>query len=102
MFFRAPPVPIPDLESKGAIFIKGGNIKSKKSKIRKKRQKWRKTFKKLETIFEKGTHFGANIAPNEGLEWTLTTNQRLLLLIKNYQIKIISYVGILWLTYCAH
>ena len=50
MFFRAPPVPIPDLESKGAIFVKGGNIKSKKSKIRKKRQKWRKTFKKLENF----------------------------------------------------
>ena len=57
-------------ESKGAIFLKKSNIKSKKGKIRAKRTKTDKNIQKIEqfsTLYEKNTHLGAVITSKKDL-----------------------------------
>ena len=58
-------------ESKGALFLKKSNIKSKKGKIRaKKRTKTDKNIQKIEqfsTLYEKNTHLGAVITSKKDL-----------------------------------
>lgn len=57
-------------ESKGALFLKKSNIKSKKGKIRAKRTKTNKNIQKIEqfsTLYEKNTHLGAVITSKKDL-----------------------------------
>lgn len=57
-------------ESKGALFLKKSNIKSKKGKIRAKRTKTDKNIQKIEqfsTLYEKNTHLGAVITSKKDL-----------------------------------
>ena len=57
-------------ESKGALFLKKSNIKSKKGKIRAKRTKTDKNIQKIEqfsTLYEKNTHLGAVITYKKDL-----------------------------------
>lgn len=57
-------------ESKGALFLKKSNIRSKKGKIRAKRTKTDKNIQKIEqfsTLYEKNTHLGAVITSKKDL-----------------------------------